>query len=233
MRYLFSFLMLLSLGASAQWKAYTIGVKGDTLNRVDQQDRKQGPWVIQVPDLRGERGYEEEGYFVNDKKEGRWVKYSLQGDKIAVENFRWGQKNGRCEYYNNAEDLVRVESWRAIDPKNPYDTIPVTDPTNPNKILRFEIVKVESPSVKHGFWRYYDPATGRVEKSEQWILDKLKKDEDEEEIDVAVAGAGGATTAAKKEAAPKPKVKPKEVLEFEKKNAGKKRIKVREGGTGG
>ena len=226
-------LLMLSLGANAQWKTYTISVKGDTLNRVDQQGRKQGPWVVQVPDMRGERGYEEEGYFVNDKKEGRWVKYSLQGDKLAVENYRWGQKDGRSEYYNNVEDLVRVESWRAIDPKNPYDTIPVTDPNNQYKIIRFEVIKVESPSVKHGTWRYYDPNTGRVEKSEQWILDKLKKDDDEEEIDVAVAGTEGAATAAKKEAAPKPKVKPKEVLEFEKKNAGKKKIKVREGSTGG
>lgn len=232
MRYIFSFILLLSLGASAQWKSFTIGVKGDTLNRMDMQGRKQGPWVVQVPELRGERGYEEEGYFFNDKKEGRWVKYSLQGDKLAVENYRWGQKDGRCEYYNNVEDLVRVESWRAINPNSPYDTIPVTDPNNPNKVIRYEIVKVESPSVKHGFWRFYDPGTGRIEKTEQWLFDKLKKDDDEEEIDVATVAADGTQTVAKKEAAPKPKVKPKEVLEYEKKNAGKKKVKVRDGRTG-
>jgi hypothetical protein len=232
MRYIFSFILLLSLGANAQWKSFTIGVKGDTLNRVDLKGQKQGPWVVQVPELRGERGYEEEGYFVNDKKEGRWVRYSLQGDKLAVENYRWGQKDGRSEYYNNVEDLVRVESWRAINPSSPYDTIPVTDPKNPNKIIRFEIVKVESPAVKHGFWRYYDPGTGRIEKTEQWLFDKLKKDDDEEEIDVATVAADGTTTVANKEAAPKPKAKPKEVLEYEKKNAGKKKIKVREGRTG-
>lgn len=232
MRYIFSFILLFSLGANAQWKSFTIGVKGDTLNRVDMQGRKQGPWVVQVPELRGERGYEEEGYFLNDKKEGRWVRYSLQGDKLAVENYRWGQKDGRCEYYNNVEDLVRVESWRAINPASPYDTIPVTDPNNPNKVVRYEIVKVESPSVKHGFWRYYDPGTGRVEKTEQWLFDKLKKDDDEEEIDVATVAADGTRAVASKEAAPKPKIKPKEVLEYEKKNAGKKKIKVRDGRTG-
>jgi antitoxin component YwqK of YwqJK toxin-antitoxin module len=232
MRYIFSFILLLSLGANAQWKTFTIGVKGDTLNRVDMQGKKQGPWVVQVPELRGERGYEEEGFFVNDKKEGRWVRYSLQGDKLAVENYRWGQKDGRCEYYNNVEDLVRVESWRAINPASPYDTVPVVDPKNPNKVIRYEIVKVESPSVKHGFWRFYDPGTGRIEKTEQWVLDKLKKDDDEEEIDVATVAADGTQTVAKKEAEPKPKVKPKEVLEYEKKNSGKKKIKVRDGRTG-
>jgi antitoxin component YwqK of YwqJK toxin-antitoxin module len=233
MRYIFSLLLFLSLGASAQWKSYIKGVKGDTLNRVDMQGRKQGPWVVQVPELRGEKGYEEEGYFVNDKKEGRWVRYSPQGDKLAVENYRWGQKDGRCEYYNNVEDLVRVESWRAIDPKNPYDTIPVTDPANPHRIIRYEVVKVESPSVKHGFWKYYDPNTGRVEKSEQWVLDKIKKDDDEEEIDVAVASDDAVKTTAKKGEEKKTKAKPKEVLEYEKKNSGKKKIKVRDGGTGG
>lgn len=232
MRYFFSLLLLISLGASAQWKSYIIGVKGDTLNRVDKQGRKQGPWVVQVPELRGERGYEEDGYFEDDKKEGRWVRYSLQGDKLAVENYRWGQKDGRCEYYNNMEDLVRVESWHAIDPKNPYDTIPVTDPKNPSKILRFEIVKVESPSVKHGYWRYYDPQTGRVEKTEQWVLDKLKVKEDDE--DSAVVAADGTTPATAQKADEKKQLaKPKEVLEYEKKNAGKKKIKVRTGSTGG
>jgi antitoxin component YwqK of YwqJK toxin-antitoxin module len=233
MRYLLPLLLFVSLSASAQWKSYIVGIKGDTLNRVDMQGRKQGPWTVKVPELRGERGYEEEGYFTDDKKEGRWVRYSEQGDKLAVENYRWGQKDGRCEYYNNVEDLVRVESWRAIDPKNPYDTVAVTDPKNPNKILRFEIVKVESPSVKHGFWRYYDPNTGRVEKSEQWVLDRLKVKEDDEATAAADTTDGDTAATAKKASEKKEKAKPKEVLEYEKKNSGKKKIKVRDGGTGG
>ena len=230
MRYIFSFLLLLSLGAQAQWKSFILGVKGDTLNRVDMQGRKQGPWVVQVPELRGERGYEEDGYFVNDKKEGRWVRYTPEGDKLAIENYRWGQKDGRCEYYNSVEDLVRVESWRAIDPKNPYDTVPIVDPKDPTRVIRYEVVKVESPSVKHGTWRYYDPATGRVEKTEQWVLDKMKTKDDDENTDVATTGGEAST---KKAGEKKQSAKPKEVLEFEKKNSGKKKIKVRDGGTGG
>jgi antitoxin component YwqK of YwqJK toxin-antitoxin module len=233
MRYIFSFLLLFSIGANAQWKSFIIGVKGDTLNRVDQKGRKQGPWVVKVPELRGEQGYEEDGYFVDDKKEGRWVRYTEQGDKLAVENYRWGQKDGRCEYYNNVEDLVRVESWRAIDPKNPYDTVAVTDPQNPNKILRFEIVKVESPSVKHGTWRYYDPNTGRIEKTEQWVLDKLKTKDDDDAPTETASTDGSSPATAKKADEKKEAAKPKEVLEYEKKNSGKKKIKVRDGNTGG
>ncbi len=235
MRYLFSFFLLLSLGAKAQLKSYIIGIKGDTLNRVNAKGLKQGPWTIRVEELRGNPGYEEEGYFMNDKKEGRWVRYSLQGDKQAVENFRWGQKDGRSEYYNNAEDLIREESWLAADPKNPYDTIPVMDLHDPTKVVSYAIVKIEEPSVKHGTWRYFDPQTGRIEKTEQWQLNKIKTPDGELKADDELAPIDPATgkPAVAKKDDKKEKVKPKEVLEFEKKNSGKKKIKVRDGSTGG
>ncbi|HEX8315759.1 MAG TPA: hypothetical protein VF609_12235 [Flavisolibacter sp.] len=231
MRYIFSFFLLLSLGANAQWKSFIIGQKGDTLNRVDLKGRKQGPWIIQVPELRGEPGYDEEGRFKDDKKEGRWLRYSLQGDKLAIENYRWGQKDGRCQYFNQMEDLVREESWMAIDPQNPYDTVAVYDPQNLNKILRYEIVKIDEPSVKHGMWRYFDAGTGRVEATEKWVLNrkKTKEDEDAELAPIDPTNPNATTT----KAVAKPKAKPKEVLEFEKKNSGKKKIKVRDGNTGG
>lgn len=231
MRYIFSLVLLVSLGANAQWKNYMIGQRGDTLNRVDLKGMKQGRWVVLVPELRGEPGYEEEGVFKDDKKEGRWVRYSLQGDKLAIENYRWGQKDGRCQYFNQMEDLVREESWLAVDPKNPYDTVAVYDPQNPNKILRYEVVKIDEPSVKHGTWRYFDAGTGRIEATEQYVLNrkKTKADEDAELAPIDPTNPNGATADAK----PKEKPKPKEVLEFEKKNAGKKKIKVRTGNTGG
>ena len=232
MRYIFSLVLFISIGAKAQWKDFIIGTKGDTLNRVDLKGRKQGPWIVKVPEIRSERGYEEEGYFMNDKKEGRWVRYSLEGDKLAVENYRWGQKNGRCEYYNNVEDLVRVENWRAIDPQNPYDTVRVVDPNDPSKTLRYEVVKVESATVKHGIWKFYDPATGKVEKTEKWVMDRLKTKEDDDENTIA-ATDGNSTTTTQKTEEKKKVPKPKEVVEFEKKNAGKKKVKYRDGNTGG
>lgn len=229
MRYLLLLVLLTTQSAEAQWKDFKLTPNGDTLNRVDMKGKKQGPWLIKVPELRGERGYEEEGYFFNDRKEGRWVRYSPEGDKLAVENYRWGQKDGRCEYYNNVEDLVRIENWKAIDPQSPYDTVRIADPKDPTLTLRYEIIKVESATVKHGVWKHYDPATGRIEKTEKWIMDRLKTKEDEEENSEAVADA---LTTAKNEEAKKKMAKPKEVMEFEKKNAGKKKIKVRDGSTG-
>ncbi|MBK8310653.1 MAG: hypothetical protein IPL04_06875 [Chitinophagaceae bacterium] len=62
--------LFISTSGFGQWKDYIISVRGDTLNRVDLKGLKQGPWIIKVADLRGERGYDTEGYFENDLKEG-------------------------------------------------------------------------------------------------------------------------------------------------------------------
>ncbi|HSN10437.1 MAG TPA: hypothetical protein VLS85_15460, partial [Hanamia sp.] len=74
---------LIVLTANAQYKSYKISVRGDTINAIDLNGLKQGKWVVHVDPLRGEPGYEEEGIFKNDKREGSWRKYDLQGDFIA------------------------------------------------------------------------------------------------------------------------------------------------------
>ena len=228
MRYLFLLLLFISAGAQAQWKNYTISVKGDTLNRVDLKDRKQGPWVVHVDDLRGERGYEEEGFYVNDLKEGPWRRFSLQGDLIAIENYAYGMKNGKCYYFSFTGEPLREESWRAIDPKNPYDTIDIRDVNDPSKIIGKKIVKVEPSSYKNGTWTYYNE-TGGIESTEEWVMNRPK--EEVEGVEVIPVTDGGTATA-KKDDKPVEKKKPQAVLDFEKKNA-KKKIKVRDGSTGG
>ena len=230
MRYLIILALLVSVNSQAQWKNYILSVKGDTLNRIDKNDLKQGPWVIHVDELRGERGYEEEGFFTNDQKEGVWRRFSLEGDLIAIETYRYGMKDGKSMYFTNAGEPLREESWRAIDPKNPYDTVAIYDVNDPTKVVRYQVVKVEPISYKHGTWDYYDPMRGTVEKTELWTMNQLKgKDAEVEEDDLSVIDV----TKTEKKDSKKTVTKPKEVLEFEKKNSGKKKIKVRDGNTGG
>jgi len=231
MRFVFVFVMLISINVFGQYKDYKIGPKGDTLNRVDLKGKKQGPWVIHLDDNRGEPGYEEEGYFVNDKREGTWRKFSLQGDMLSIENYRWGNKDGKCQYFTNMGDLLRDESWKAVNPDDPYDTIPVYDLTDPTKIVGTQVVKLDGFSLKHGTWRYYDPSAGTVEKTEKWFLDKpatgdSKNDDDLKPIDITDTSKSSTDTAGKK-----PMTKPQAILDYEKKNSGKKKIKVRNGQT--
>ena len=214
------FLMFLgvAINASSQWKDFIIGAKGDTLNRVDQKNQKQGPWVLRLDEVRGEPGYEEEGIFKNDKKEGVWRLYNLQGDLTGIENYRWGNKDGVQQYFTMYGDVIREESWRAINPDNLYDTVPVYDLDKPDYIKEYKIVKVEGYSYKHGKWKFYDPPDTKVVKSEMYFMDKIQN---------------GDEVIVKVEEKKKDPPKTKEILDYEKKNAGKKKIKVRTGATGG
>src|SRR5260221_4770675 len=230
MRFILFFILLISITGYGQWKTYTISIKGDTLNRVDLKGRKQGPWMIHLDDLRGERGYEEEGYYENDKKEGTWKRYSLDGDKIAEENYRWGNKNGKCSYYTNTGGLLREESWRAVNPDNPVDTVDVYDLHDPTKVVDRVAVRLTGFTLKHGTWTYYDPYQGTIEKTERYWLDKLSTgnegDDELKPIDVTDSNSKSDTTGKKKV------TKPQAVLDYEKKNAGKKKVRTRDGQTG-
>jgi len=207
----------------AQCKTYMIGVKGDTLNCTDYAGMKQGKWVVKTPTLRGEPGFDEEGVFKNSKKEGIWRRYSQQGDIQAIEGYKYGYKNGVSQYFS-LQGIIREESWRAVNPEHPYDTIRVYDLKDPDKYDLRE-VKVEGTTYKQGTWKYYDPQTGLITKTEDYIMDK--------KVDPFTGRSLEAVTTTDTSAVAKKKMdKPAEVLQYEKKNANKKKIKVRDGATG-
>ena len=206
-----------------------IGVKGDTLNCTDMKGKKQGRWINEMSALRGEKGYEAQGVYINDKKEGTWQQFSLMGDLLAIENYRWGNKNGRSVYFTPFGQPLREESWKAVNPDNPYDTVDVYDLKDPTKVVDKVVVKLDGFALRHGTWKFYDPEFGTIEKTEQYHLDKLRTPNDDlAPIDISNnSGLAKSDTATKKTVA-----KPKAVLDYEKKNAGKKTIKVRDGRTG-
>lgn len=230
MRFIFLLLIFISFSGYGQWKDYIISVKGDTLNRVDMQGKKQGPWWVKVESLRGERGFEEEGYYINNRKEGPWKKFSLTGDKLAEENYRWGNKSGKCSYFTNNGGLLRDESWRAVNPDNPYDTVDVYDVHDATKVIDRVVVKLEGYSLKHGLWTFYDPVEGTILKTERYWLDKLSVAGDNAGLDDDLQPIGIGKS--KSDTSTKKLAKPQAVLDYEKKNSGKKSIKVRDGRTG-
>jgi hypothetical protein len=215
---LISIQFLLGAFCFAQYKTYKLSESGDTLNAIDKQDRKQGKWVIHIDPIRGEEGYEEEGIFKDGKKEGIWRLYSLSGDIIGVETYKFGGKDGIQQYYTYLGDLVREESWRGYNPDAPYDTIPIYGTGN-DEIIDYKIVKAEQYSVKHGEWRYYEPGTGRLVKTEKYDRGFLEK------------APGSPTASAPVADKPKKVEKTAQMVEWEKKNKGKKKV-VRDGQTG-
>lgn len=212
---LFVLLQFLFLQTEAQYKSYKLSVNGDTINIIDHNGKKQGKWVIHVDPLRGEPGFEAEGVFLNDEKEGDWRVYTLSGDIVAIENYKNGGKDGLSKYFTPYGDLIREENWRAYNPDTPYDTIPIFG-TGSNEIISYKIVKAEPYSVKNGNWTYYDPATGMISKIEKYDRGQLLNQPQTESVLEE----------------PMKKIKPKEVLEYEKKNSGKKKVRVRDGQTG-
>lgn len=216
---LIAMLLLFFAGKTfAQYKEFKISAKGDTINVITQKGVKHGKWVIRVPELRGEPGYDEEGLFKNGAREGLWRRYSLEGDIIAVENYKRGGKHGLQQYYTPVGELILEENWRGYDPDAPYDTIAVYG-TESNEVIEFKIVKAEQYSVKQGEWKYYEPSTGRLIKTEHWERNTLVNPNAPKPVMAA------ATTDKKKVE------KTAQMIEWEKKNKGKKNA-IRDGRTG-
>jgi hypothetical protein len=227
--YLFFVAILFSAPSFCQCKTYKLNAKKDTINCTDFNNLKQGYWFTRVENNHGEPGYQEEGYYKDNIKEGAWIRYNLMGDVIAEENYKWGYKNGVCRYYNLI-GLLREESWRAINPKYPYDTVKAYHLDNPDK-YDLKIIKVDASTVKHGTWNYYDPERGTIIKTEEYAIDQLITNKKSN-----TAFINSDTSLQKKNSdslSLSNKKKPPEVLEYEKKNSGKKKIKVRDGATGG
>jgi len=222
---LFAAVILFANESAAQCKTFTMSDRGDTLNCIDMKNRKQGKWTETTAALRGNPGFKEEGIYLNGIREGLWRKYNTSGDVLAMETYKWGLLNGPSQYYT-LDGLEHEENWRALDPTKKFDTIDVPD-LYKDGIYKKVVVKNEGYSLKHGKWTFYDPKTGFILKTESYIRDSL-------ENPLAIFGIRekpkvDSSAEIKKRALA---LKTAEILEWEKKNAGKKKVKVRDGSTG-
>lgn len=222
----FSFLLLsISSGGFSQCKTYKLSANGDTLNCTDIKNLKQGKWIEHTNPLRGNPGFDEEGEYRNNRREGLWRKYNLAGDVLNMQHYRWGLLDGKAQYFT-IDGLEREENWRAINPDKKFDTIEVPDLYKPD-VYTWVVVKNEGHSMRQGKWTYYDPRTGFILKSETYVRDSL-------ENPLAMFGIKekAATKDTTGDAAKKLANRPSAILEWEKKNAGKKKVKIRDGRTG-
>ncbi len=209
--------IILSVSSMAQYKSFSINAKGDTINAINLNGQKTGKWVIEIPELRGEPGYVEEGLYQKGVKDGYWRQYSIEGDLIGVEQYKLGGKDGLQQYFTFLGALEHEENWRGYNPEDPYDTIAVYG-TGSGEIIDYKIVKAEPYSVKQGEWKYYDVQSGRLLKTEMWERNVLQKPNTVQSV----------VTGDEK----KKKIeKTDEMKAWELKNKGKKRV-MRDGATG-
>ena len=136
-------------------------------------------------------------------------------------------------YYNPFGQPVREESWKAVNPDNPYDTIDIYGLNDPSKVVRKEVIKLDGHTLRHGTWKFFDPEFGTVVKTEQYKLDKLTVAGTVEDELAPIDISTGSTAKSKTDTTgKKTSAKPQAVLDYEKKNAGKKKVKTRDGQTG-
>lgn len=199
----------------------------DHINQKNTIGEAVGYWETKFPAKYGNPGYEEKGFYKAGKKEGTWYKLSLMGDTLGIENYRYGLKSGNCTYYTIA-GLEHEEHWLAIDPTQEYDTVKVYDLNDEKYTLRR--IKNEGKALQVGTWIYYQPEYGTILRTVRYDFGKIESD------DYKSAKPSDPSYAQKPSyIAPKDKSKvkkPQAVLDWEKKNSGKKKIDIRTGATG-
>jgi len=153
-RILFLCLLLLLAGSNGMAQA--------KINQRDAQNRKQGRWVEEVGELRGEPGYTWEGVYKNGRKEGVWKKTSAIGNLLAEETYKNNVLDGYCKYYFPNGKPSEEGAFLATEIEGQRDTIMIIDPVT-NAETPTEIVR-QGNSVRNGVWKLYDEETGKMVK---------------------------------------------------------------------
>ena len=221
-------------------KTNTFIFKGAVVSQIDSQNQAKAGFELALPEVEFgtpvhlvyinnelTRKVDEEGY------PGPIKRYPVMGAAYIQDQLDRGDLivrfGGRIDYFD-ARSYVPGD---LANPANAYDTVPVYDLKDPSKILTMAVVKNDGVAMKHGKWLYYDPREGTVEASEVYVMNKLQTDDgsmfnDDEIRPISISqGKQKSDTAAVKTSQ-----KPQVILDYEKKNSGKKKIKVRDGSTG-
>ena len=93
------------------------GQSGDTLNRLDDFERRQGYWIIYGKDKQNTTCYKpeqkiEEGSYVNNKKNGVWKEYFCNGNFKNTLTFANGRPDGYAKMFYENGNLKEEGTWK-------------------------------------------------------------------------------------------------------------------------
>jgi len=90
--------------------------QNDTINFTDEQNKKQGYWILtnhqkKLPGYRADQKVEE-GYFIDNKKEGKWVFYYRNGKTKHVLYYQHGVPDGKATFYYKNGTIRETGTWK-------------------------------------------------------------------------------------------------------------------------
>jgi hypothetical protein len=159
--------------------SYEILENGDTINKLDNKQFKQGFWLHYSEGRFGEQSYYEYGAYDNNVRVGKWLVYDNDGRTQSEEFYKSGLKSGEAKYYDNGK-LYCIGNYLALDSKYDYDTIMVEDPIT--NITRPVVVKADVGSVRHGVWTYFDIRTSKIDRVVDYQLDEIIYEKDYSDV---------------------------------------------------
>ena len=104
--FLISFILLISVNSVAQnFKIFN----GDTINRIDDNNLKQGMWVV----FNNDTGKKiDEGIYKNNKKNGIWKKYYKSGTIKSEITYLNNIPNGYAKFYYKNGNISEEGMWK-------------------------------------------------------------------------------------------------------------------------
>ncbi len=147
---------------------YIVAVDGDTINRTDDFNNKQGRWIITKTSKYEDYESKEIGNYINNKKNGVWKKVENL-KTVALENYKDDKLNGEVKYYSEGF-LSCIGNYYGLYSTGKLDSIYVTNPVTEQ--VKLCILPTDLGSVKEGLWKYFYP-NGKLMKEDLYLMDEL------------------------------------------------------------
>jgi hypothetical protein len=161
--------MVLEMSRPDSVVPYMITAEGDTINRTDEFNLKQGVWVERTEERFGEPAFTKIGNYKDNWKKGKWTTY-VGPEVVSIENFNNNVLDGEILFFENGFLTCRGY-YMGSNYRTKYDTI---DIMNEQTTATKTYIVTNSPiSVKDSTWTYYAPNSKKITRLEFWNNDEF------------------------------------------------------------